>query len=74
MRPSTIYKRYIYVLTTPLYTPKVALPINFTGPGLDAVEYETVTFRGAQDDENPYKGHPSPDIDAAWRKLTEGKG
>lgn len=46
--------------------------MNFIGPGLDAVEYETIIFRGAQDDENPYKGHPSPELDAAWGKLTEG--
>ena len=47
--------------------------ISFIGPALDSVEYEMVTFRGAQDDDNPYKGHPSPELDAAWGQLTEGK-
>lgn len=30
-------------------------------------------FRGAQNDINPYKGHPSPELDDAWAKLVEGE-
>ncbi|OKL64633.1 hypothetical protein UA08_00947 [Talaromyces atroroseus] len=50
---------------------KCARQLSTIGPGLDAVEYQTVTFKGAQDDVNPYKGHPSPELDAAWGQLTE---
>ncbi|KAL5366465.1 hypothetical protein BJX96DRAFT_169954 [Aspergillus floccosus] len=48
-----------------------ARQLSVTAPALDAIEYETINFRGAQDDDNPYKGHPSPELDAAWHQLTE---
>ncbi|KAF9885961.1 hypothetical protein FE257_012136 [Aspergillus nanangensis] len=48
-----------------------ARQLSIIGPALDSVEYETITYRGAQDDDNPYKGHPSPELDAAWGQLTE---
>ncbi|PLB44957.1 hypothetical protein P170DRAFT_450016 [Aspergillus steynii IBT 23096] len=50
---------------------RCARQLSITGPGLDSVEYETIMFKGAQEGDNPYKGHPGPDLDAAWSQLTE---
>ncbi|KAJ6021716.1 hypothetical protein N7540_007220, partial [Penicillium herquei] len=38
----------------------------FTG----LVEYETRRFHGALSDSNPYKGPPSPQLDAEWKRIT----
>jgi hypothetical protein len=46
---------------------------NVLGPALDAVEYKTFMYKGAQDDKNPYKGHPSAELDTAWGQLTAGE-
>ncbi|ORY10176.1 hypothetical protein BCR34DRAFT_567253 [Clohesyomyces aquaticus] len=47
-----------------------ARQLSIPGPALEAVEYQTIIYRGAQEDDNPYKGHPNPALDAAWGELT----
>ncbi|KAI9740023.1 MAG: hypothetical protein M1818_004774 [Claussenomyces sp. TS43310] len=49
-----------------------ARQLSIAAPGLEAVEYEEVMFQGAQDQVNPYKGPPSPELDAAWDELIAG--
>ncbi|KAH8694008.1 hypothetical protein BGW36DRAFT_430031 [Talaromyces proteolyticus] len=38
-------------------------------PALGAVEYKMVRFQGALLNKSPYKGAPSPEIDAAWDEI-----
>lgn len=41
----------------------------FLAPARDAIKFERVTFHGSLNATNPYKGPPSPELDAAWHDL-----
>jgi hypothetical protein len=38
-------------------------------PGLEAVEYESLTFRGSLYHRSPWKGEPRPELDALWHRV-----
>jgi len=42
-------------------------------PGLSAISkpYQKIRFRGGFDSDSPYKGPPSPAVDAAWNRIAE---
>jgi len=42
-------------------------------PAIGAVEYETIKFQGALLDRNPFKGPPSPALDAAWKEIVNSR-
>jgi len=48
------------------------LLITCIAPAIPYLDYETVKF-ATFSTESPYKGQPSPEIDAAWDKLDQGK-
>ena len=41
-------------------------------PAEPAIEYQDRRFQGAFLDENPFKGAPQPELDAAWDSLLNG--
>ncbi|KAJ5720495.1 uncharacterized protein N7483_008429 [Penicillium malachiteum] len=41
-------------------------------PALEAVEYETYTFKNNFSQPSEYRGPPTPEREAAWKKLTHG--
>ncbi|KAL2011330.1 hypothetical protein VTN00DRAFT_4048 [Thermoascus crustaceus] len=46
-----------------------AAQLSAYSPAIEAVEYETIKLRGALHDQNPFRGPPSPAIDAAWQEI-----
>ena len=44
-------------------------------PALEVVkdDYEVVRFISSYKSQSPYKGPPSPDVDAAWDRIIEGR-
>ena len=44
-------------------------------PALEVVkdDYEIVRFISSYKSQSPYKGPPSPDVDAAWDRIIEGR-
>ena len=44
-------------------------------PAIESVDedYEIRQFNGTFDIDSPYKGPPSPEVDAAWDSLINGK-
>ncbi|KAL2221995.1 hypothetical protein M432DRAFT_601161 [Thermoascus aurantiacus ATCC 26904] len=46
-----------------------AAQLSAYSPAIGAVEYETIKFQGALLDRNPFKGPPSPALDAAWKEI-----
>ncbi|KAJ5951244.1 uncharacterized protein N7479_009657 [Penicillium vulpinum] len=51
---------------------KCAAQVSAYSPLLPVVEYEDVRFQGSFRDKNQYKGQPSPQLDAAWDRITYG--
>ncbi|PYH40701.1 oxidase ustYa family protein [Aspergillus saccharolyticus JOP 1030-1] len=49
---------------------KCAEQLSAYSPYIGLVEYEQVRFQGSLFDTNPYKGPPTPDLDAAWKRIT----
>ena len=60
------------VLPNAFMSAPLLLLITCIAPAIPYLDYETVKF-ATFSTESPYKGHPSPEIDAAWDKLDQGK-
>lgn len=43
----------------------------YPAPAQEAIDYHTVKFNGTFDVGSIYRGAPSPELDAAWNRLTE---
>lgn len=41
-----------------------------TAPAHEAVKYQTVRFNGTLNFPSPYSGAPTPELDAAWDRIT----
>lgn len=43
--------------------------VSAWSPGLEAVEYESLTFRGSLFHKSAWKGQPRPELDALWHRV-----
>lgn len=65
-----LYVLYITCCTFAGEKPTLTITI---APAIDAIEYETIKLQGALHDQNPFRGPPSPAIDAAWQEILNSK-